>query len=153
MVAPSSIGAASRDAGVRVPTIRYYESIGLLPEPERTASNRRVYSDGDVRRLRFIRHARELGFDIEAIRELLRFADEPSGSCDLADVITSHHIAALDQRIGQLTALRAELTRMVDQCKHDRVSDCRIMEVLSDHGQCSDDHHGTRLSQWQGQAG
>ena len=62
-----SIGQASRDSGIKVPTIRYYESIGLLPSPPRTEGNRRLYDGADLRRLRFIRHARELGFELSLI--------------------------------------------------------------------------------------
>ncbi|NJO54658.1 MAG: MerR family transcriptional regulator, partial [Bacteroidales bacterium] len=69
-----SIGELSRQTGVKVPTIRFYEEIGLLPPPPRTASNRRVYGTDAVQRLSFIRHARELGFEVEAIRALLRSA-------------------------------------------------------------------------------
>ena len=66
-----SIGIVAKLAGMNAPTIRYYEEIGLLPTPARTGTNRRTYGDGDVRRLKFIRHARELGFDLDAIRQLL----------------------------------------------------------------------------------
>ena len=71
------IGEAARRSGVKVPTIRYYEQIGLLPAPPRTEGNRRHYDAADLRRLAFIRHARELGFEIEAIRALLTLAGRP----------------------------------------------------------------------------
>ena len=71
------IGRLAAETGVKVPTIRYYESVDLLPAPLRTGSNRRTYNEQDVRRLNFIRHARELGFEVDAIRELLALADEP----------------------------------------------------------------------------
>jgi DNA-binding transcriptional MerR regulator len=72
---------------VKVPTIRYYEQIGLLPKPPRSKSNRRRYDATDLHRLAFIRHARELGFDVEAIRALLTLQDNPDQSCVAADVI------------------------------------------------------------------
>lgn len=72
------IGAAALASGVRVPTVRYYESVGLLPALERTEGNRRQYSEADVNRLAFIRHARELGFELDAIRTLLHLQDSPS---------------------------------------------------------------------------
>jgi DNA-binding transcriptional MerR regulator len=81
------IGVASTRSGVKVPTIRYYEKIGLLPKPPRTKANRRNYNAADLRRLVFIRHARELGFEIEAIRALQPLQDNPDQSCMAADVI------------------------------------------------------------------
>jgi DNA-binding transcriptional MerR regulator len=80
-----SIGEASRSCGVKVPTIRYYEQIGLLPAPPRTESNRRTFDAGDLRRLAFIRHARELGFEIDAIRTLLTLQDDPRQPCATAE--------------------------------------------------------------------
>jgi DNA-binding transcriptional MerR regulator len=79
------IGGLSRKTGVKVPTIRYYESIGLLPQPPRSEGNRRLYGSKGVERLRFIRHARELGFEVDAIRELLELADQPQRSCAKVD--------------------------------------------------------------------
>src|SRR5215468_2340036 len=81
------IGVVSARSGVRVPTIRYYEQIGLLPKPPRAKNNRRLYSTTDLRRLTFIRRARELGFDIKAIRALLSLQDDPNQSCRTADTI------------------------------------------------------------------
>ena len=134
-----SIGDLSREAGVKVPTIRFYEEIGLLPAPPRTASNRRSYDEAAVTRLRFIRHARELGFEVEAIRALLRLSSEPQASCAEADRIARRHLAEVEERIARLTALRAELERMVAECGHGRVCDCRVIEVLADHSLCR--HH------------
>ncbi len=104
---PLAIGTLSKESGVKVPTIRFYEQIGLLPAPPRTESNRRTYGLEDVRRLRFIRHARELGFEVEDIRTLLAMTAEPQASCDRADSIARHHLTEIDRRIAQLTALRA----------------------------------------------
>lgn len=85
---PLAIGALSKRTGVKVPTIRYYEETGLLPRPDRTLGNQRTYGEGTVRRLRFIRHARELGFEVDAIRTLLALADQPNRPCDEADTIS-----------------------------------------------------------------
>jgi DNA-binding transcriptional MerR regulator len=123
-----------------VPTIRYYESVGLLPEPPRTGSNRRTYGPEDVRRLRFIGHARELGFEVEAIRQLLGLASHPDRSCGEAHEITKAHLAAVTDKIARLTALRDELEDMV-ACENRQVSECRIIEVLADHGQCRHSQH------------
>lgn len=124
-----------------MPTIRYYEQIGLLPAPHRTESNRRLYAACDLRRLAFIRHARELGFEVEAIRALLRLQDAPNQSCAAADAIARAHLAEVEQRIVSLTALKGELKRMVTECAHGRVAECRVVEVLADHGQCQSERH------------
>lgn len=134
------IGELSRDTGVKVPTIRFYEQIGLLKAPPRTSGNRRYYSGDDVKRLRFIRHARDLGFEIDDIRALLALYDEPQASCDRADSIARRHLDQIDRRIGQLQALRGELQRMVEEGRHGRICDCRVIEVLADHDQCRHEH-------------
>jgi len=126
------IGEVARRTGVKVPTIRYYESIGLLPAPPRSEGNRRVYDEDDLRRLAFIRHARELGFEVEAIRTLLALQDDPDQSCSAADSIARARLAEVDRRIEKLTALKGELQRMVDHCSSGRISDCRVIEALAD---------------------
>ena len=88
-----TIGEAARRSGVKVPTIRYYEQIGLLPQPPRTTSNRRLYGSADLSRLAFIRHARELGFEIEAIRTLLQLQESPGQSCAAVDTIAKARLA------------------------------------------------------------
>ena len=135
------IGEAARRSGVKPPTIRYYEQIGLLPAPPRSDGNRRCYQDSDLRRLTFIRHARELGFEIDAIRTLLRLQDEPRQSCEAADGIARAHLTEVDHRIRSLMALRTELELMLDGCRHGQVAECRVIEVLADHGQCASARH------------
>ena len=134
-----SIGEAAVRSGVKVPTIRYYEQIGLLPAPTRSDGGRRQYTGTDLRRLAFIRHARELGFAIEAIRTLLRLQDRPDQSCAAADAIARARLADVQQRIVSLTALEAELERMVEGGTHGSVDQCRVIEIVADHGQCR--HH------------
>jgi DNA-binding transcriptional MerR regulator len=136
-----SIGEASRTCGVKVPTIRYYEQIGLLPAAPRTEGNRRRFDAGDLRRLAFIRHARALGFEIDAIRTLLTLQDNPHQSCGTADAIARARLVEVEQRIASLTALKAELDLMVESCRHGKVADCRVIEVLADHGQCLHPRH------------
>jgi DNA-binding transcriptional MerR regulator len=108
-----SIGKLGKAAGVKVPTIRYYEQIGLLPEAGRSAGNQRLYDRKAQERLAFIRHARELGFGLDAIRDLLSLADRPDQPCDAADAIARAQLAAVVARIGRLNALKVELERMV----------------------------------------
>ena len=135
-----SIGKLSEAARVKVPTIRYYEQIGLLPEPERSAGNQRLYGQTAMDRLSFIRHARELGFPLDAIRDLLSLADRPDQPCAAADSIARAQLLAVQGRIRRLRTLEVELQRMVAQCAHGTVADCRVIEVLGDHAQCGHDH-------------
>jgi DNA-binding transcriptional MerR regulator len=136
-----SIGELSHRSQVKVPTIRYYETIGLMPKAQRTEGNRRYYDSGAIDRLRFIRHARDLGFEIEAIRDLLHLSEMPQSSCREADKIALEQLAHVEQRIAQLEALRAELSRMVSGCAHDRLGTCRVISVLADHSQCLAEQH------------
>lgn len=133
------IGAAARESGVKVPTIRYYEAVGLLPSPPRSEGNRRLYAEGDVQRLAFIRHARELGFDLGAIRALLELQDRPEQSCDAADAIARVRLREVEQRIASLNALKGELELMIEGCSRGRVAECRVIETLADHSLCC--HH------------
>jgi DNA-binding transcriptional MerR regulator len=125
------IGIAATRSGVKVPTIRYYEEIGLLPAPPRTKSNRRHYDAADLRRLIFIRHARQLGFEIDAIRALLTIQDDPDQSCEAVDAIARARLSEVEQRIESLLKLKGELQRMIADCSRGRVADCRIIEVLA----------------------
>lgn len=138
---PMPIGTLARQAGVKVPTIRYYEQVGLLPEPDRTGSNRRAYGEETLERLRFIRHARELGFDVEAIRQLLALAAHPEEPCEAVDDLARAHLADIDSKIARLTALRAEVQRMLDHGTHGHIGECRVIEVLGDHGHCAAEAH------------
>jgi DNA-binding transcriptional MerR regulator len=127
------IGVAATRSGVKVPTIRYYEQIGLLPRPPRTKSNRRRYDANDLNRLAFICHAREQGFDIQASRALLTLQDNPDQSCVAADVIARARLDEVEQRIATLIVLKAELQHMIAECSRGRVAECRVIEVLADH--------------------
>jgi DNA-binding transcriptional MerR regulator len=134
-----AIGKVSEITGVKVPTIRYYEQIGLLPAPPRTEGNRRTYDRKDADRLTFIRHSRELGFEIDQIRTLLALQDRPDQSCAEADVIAKARLGDVKEKIASLLALESELERMVEGCSHGRVETCQVIEILADHGKCR--HH------------
>lgn len=135
------IGEAARQSGVKVPTIRYYEQIGLLPAPPRSEGNRRSYENADLRRLSFIRHARELGFEVEAIKALLTLQDDPTQPCATADTIAKARLADVERRIRSLKALQSELELMVKGCSHGHVGECRVIEVLADHNLCANHSH------------
>jgi DNA-binding transcriptional MerR regulator len=125
-----AIGLASKHSGVKVPTIRYYEQIGLLPKPVRT-SNRRRYDPADLRRLIFICHARDMGFEIDAIRALLSIQDNPDQSCQAVDEIARARLIDVERRIDVLLCLKAELGRMLANCSRGCVAECRVIEVLA----------------------
>ena len=135
-----SIGKLAKAADVKVPTIRFYEQIGLLPEPIRTDSDRRVYDEAAIQRLAFIKHARQLGFPIEAIRTLLELADHPEQACDDANALAREQLTTVETKIAQLEALRTELKRMVDAGCHGQAGDCRVIETLADHSFCTHEH-------------
>jgi Cu(I)-responsive transcriptional regulator len=133
------IGDLARATGCKVQTIRYYEAIGLMPEPVRTAGNQRRYDQRHVDRLAFIRHSRELGFSLEAIRELLSLSDRPDQPCDAVDRLARRQLEQIERRLVRLTMLKSELERMLAQCAGGKVRDCRVIETLSDHSQCAAD--------------
>lgn len=135
-----TIGKLAAATGVKVPTIRFYEQIGLLPAAPRTASDRRLYDDVALRRLSFIRHARQLGFDIDSIRSLLDLSDHPDRACGEANAIAERHLSEVTEKIAQLQALKTELSRMTTECAGGRVSACKVIEVLHDHAFCSHGH-------------
>lgn len=136
-----AIGELSLRTGVKVPTIRYYEQVGLMPAPIRTAGSQRRYGVAEVARLNFIRYSRELGFEVEAIRELLSMHTHPDQSCADVDLIARRHLVEVERRIERLTALRVELSRMIEECGNGRVGECRVIATLMDHGQCDDPSH------------
>ena len=136
-----TIGRVAKAAGCKVQTIRYYEQIGLLPRPVRSEGNQRLYGEDDIGRLLFIRHARELGVPLDAIRDLLSLTDKPEHSCAAVDAIARTQLAQVERRITRLTSLKAELERMIEQCSGGKISDCQVIEALSDHSRCSHDNH------------
>lgn len=124
------IGDLARETGTVVETIRFYEKIRLLPAPGRTSGNYRAYDASHLRRLSFIRRARDLGFSIDQVRELLSLADDCDRSCEAVDGLARQQLAEVDCKIADLTALRRELGSLIAQCGHGSVSECRIIETL-----------------------
>lgn len=129
-----AIGKLARATGTKSETIRYYERIGLLPAPARTASNYRSYGAGELARLSFIRRARGLGFSIEQVSALLDLADRRDRSCDAVDALAKEHLSTIDAKIADLAALRAELADLIAQCHTGTIAECRIIDAL---GPCS----------------
>lgn len=136
-----SIGVLSKQAGVKVPTIRYYEQIGLIDPPVRTEGNQRRYGEDSLERLKFIKHARDLGFSIEAIGALIELNHHPDKSCAEASQIARQQLLDTQHKIASLKRLEIELQRITDHCHGDgMVSDCYVLSALSDHGKCISEH-------------
>lgn len=125
------IGELSRATGAKVETIRFYERLGLLAAPARTTGNYRAYELAHLARLSFIRRARDLGFTLDQVRDLLDLADDRDRSCMGVDAIATSHLAAIDRKISDLQALRDELDRVIGSCRQGTVADCRIIETLA----------------------
>ncbi len=127
-----SIGDLAKGTGTKVVTVRYYEQIGLLPVPCRTAGNYRTYSNEHMRRLRFIRRCRDLGFTLDQIRDLLRLSSQKDEECGEVDRITAQHLIEVEQKISDLKRLAKELRRLNNCCQGNGIiADCRIIEALS----------------------
>lgn len=135
-----SIGELSRRTGVKVTTIRYYEQMGLINPAERSEGNQRRYEKNDLERLAFIRHARDLGFDVPAIRDLIALSQHPAAPCAGADRIAEDHLDAVREKIAKLRKLEQELERIVSHCSGHSVEDCYVIRALSDHGLCEAEH-------------
>ncbi|MBM1219313.1 helix-turn-helix domain-containing protein [Ponticoccus sp. SC2-23] len=136
-----SIGELSRRTGVKVPTIRYYEEIGLLTPAGRSAGNQRRYDAAGLERLGFIRHARALGFGIDEILSLIDLQQHPDRSCQSAMEIAEAQLAAVRDKIAQLRSLEQELSRIADGCEGSGPArQCYVLRSLSDHGLCSNPH-------------
>ncbi len=136
-----SIGELSRRTGVKVPTIRYYEDTGILDAPDRTGGNQRRYDSAGLERLAFIKHARDLGFSLEAIAALIQLRQAPEGSCHRADEIARVQLADVRSKIMRLRALETELVRISKSCDGQGVADdCNVLAALADHELFGTDH-------------
>lgn len=124
------IGGLAKLTGVKAETIRFYEREGILPPPARTQGNYRDYGNAHAERLSFIRSARDLGFSMAQVRELLALADDASRSCAAVDDLATAHLQEVERKIARLSSLRDELARMLATCRQGEIADCRIIEVL-----------------------
>ena len=126
-----SIGELSRRTGVKVPTIRFYEVRGLLPEPGRTAGNQRRYGEDGLHRLAFVSRARALGFPMEAIEQLLALDDMPDRPHVEVRGIAQAQLADVRSRIRELRSLERELDRVVELCDGEGMGPCRILQAIA----------------------
>jgi len=130
-----TIGQLAKQAGVNRETVRYYERRRLLSRPSRSISGYRVFSDDAVRRLRFIRHAKMLGFSLNEIRELLALRVDSIDACDRVRVRTQAKLADIDNKIQLLRQMKAALTRLVGACeRRGKTNDCPILDSLEAPG-------------------
>jgi DNA-binding transcriptional MerR regulator len=125
-----TIGQLGQATGTKIETIRYYEKIGLLTAPKRTAGNYRSYAPEHLQRLGFIRRARELGFSIEDVRELLKLAAHGESPCEQVDQFVARHLETTERKIEALTRLRHELRDTLNACKGGRIAECRVVQAL-----------------------
>jgi Cd(II)/Pb(II)-responsive transcriptional regulator len=125
------IGEVSRKAGIPVETVRYYEKIGLVPEPDRDGSGYRSYRNAHLDRLLFIRRCRNLDMAQEEIRELIRMADDPKADCSGVDALLARHLAHVRERLQELRTLERTLEQLQASCSEGRtVSECGILGGL-----------------------
>jgi len=127
------IGELAERAGVRVTAVRFYERRGLMPEPARTAAGYRRYSAADAERLRFIQRAKDLGFSLQEITELLALNEDPAAGCDQIRNKAAAKVEAVDTRIERLRRMRAALLQLMEQCPGEGSSlNCPILTALND---------------------
>ncbi|CAJ0848959.1 hypothetical protein AMST5_00054 [freshwater sediment metagenome] len=125
-----TIGRLAAAAGVNLETVRYYERVGLMPPPGRTASGHRAYEATHIRRLAFIRRARELGFSIEEIRALLALAEPSRASCAQVREIARTHLDNVRAKLADLTKLEGILSETIDSCSGDPAPSCPVLDML-----------------------
>ena len=125
-----NIGQAAETSGVTAKMIRYYESIGLLPDAQRSSSGYRQYSESDIHRLRFVRRSRDFGFSMQQIDALLGLWQKRRPSHGVKKIALAH-VAELDEKIQHLAELRNTLKHLADCCHGDHRPECPILESLS----------------------
>jgi MerR family copper efflux transcriptional regulator len=126
-----NIGAVSEATGISAKTIRYYESIGLTPEPERRDNGYRDYGPNDVATLKFVQRARGLGFPLEEVRALLAlWRDQDRASADVKQLALDH-IDVIEERIAELETMKRTLQDLTRRCHGDDRPDCPILEDLA----------------------
>lgn len=125
-------GDLARMTGCNLETIRYYENIGVMPEPPRTSKNYRAYDESHVGRLRFIMRARELGFTLEEVRNLLALVDGGAQTCGEVQVLANTHLASVRAKIADLKRIEHVLSSTVAQCSGDDVPECPVIDALTE---------------------
>ena len=136
MLEKYTIGALSRESGVNLETIRYYVTFNLLNKPSRAVNGYRHYDESAIKRLRFVRRGRELGFGIAEIKTLLELADHPEHPCKEADQLAQAHLTEVETKIKDLQAMQEVLTKIV-ACQSHTAEHCRLIETLHQRSCCN----------------
>jgi MerR family copper efflux transcriptional regulator len=139
-----TIGRVAKETGVPPKTIRYYESIGLLSAPKRTANGYRVYDRRAIEILKFVKRARELGFPVEEVAQLLALWSNTKRPSAEVKALAARHIARVEMKIAELESLRRVLTDLSHRCHGDARPDCPILDELA--GESHQHAHPGRLS-------
>jgi MerR family copper efflux transcriptional regulator len=126
-----NIGEVAKRAGLNSRTIRFYESIGLISQPDRASSGYRDYAEKDVHQLRFVASARALGFSVEEIRQLLALYDDRARSSSDVKRLVLHHVEEIDRKMRELAAMRRTLMHLAERCHGDQRPECPILDELS----------------------
>lgn len=135
-----NIGQAANASGMPAKTIRYYESVGLIPPAERTRSGYRVYGETDIHTLRFIRRARELGFSVETVERLLALWQDRKRSSSDVKSVALRHAEALERKIAEMQAMKRTLLHLAAHCHGDERPDCPILDDLARQGERDRNH-------------
>ena len=125
------IGDIAKRTGLKVETVRFYEGEGLIDAPLRSGGNYRLYDQSHLDRLSFIKRSRDLGFTLGQVRDLLRLADDPRGSCEAVDAMAVRHIEEVDRKLADLQALRSEIVKWGGCCEATTIAECRLIDALS----------------------
>lgn len=141
-----SIGMLSKESDVNIETIRYYEKIGVMPAPGRSAAGYRIYGPDHLKRLSFVRRGRQLGFSLDEIRGLLRLVDGHAHTCAEIHALTLNHIAEIRRKIADLKRLQRVMADMAAQCSGERAPECAVIDALFDARPPSDQRHGGQSS-------
>lgn len=129
------IGVVARQSGCGIETIRFYEKAGILPRAQRTESGRRIYDEGDVARITFIRRARELGFSLDDVRGLLRLAEGNEDACEKVQSVAQHHLDEIAVKIADLMTMQTVLGALVVRCEQGDNAICPLITALADNRQ------------------
>jgi len=127
-----TIGALSKRTGVNIETIRFYERVGILPKPPRSAGGHRIYGQDLLMRLGFVRRSRELGFSLDEVRGLLQLVDGGHYTCAEVKAITLDHLGDVRRKIADLRRLERTLAEIAGKCRGGKVPDCPVIEALFD---------------------
>jgi MerR family mercuric resistance operon transcriptional regulator len=127
------IGMLARQTGCQVETIRYYERVGILPEPQRGLNNYRHYGEMHRRRLRFVRRCRDLGFRLEEVRNLLGMIDGGTQSCAEVEALARQHLDEIQTKIADLRQMESRLGQLLASCRGGNMPDCSLLELLFDN--------------------